>query len=409
MASFNYKGKDTSGKPVSGTINASNEAEASSKLRAKRIKVSSVTKKKSAKGKFNLQEWWKVVNAKPIGTSEIAIFSRQFSTMINAGLPVLQCLSILSDQSDNYNMKKTLAALKDEIGSGGNLSDAMQKFPKIFDELYVNMIRSGELGGVLDVILERLSIYMEKAEALKRKIKSAMMYPAIVVTVAVGVITFLMVAVIPTFEDVFSSFGKELPPLTQTIVNMSRFMQANIIFLAVGLFGLISGFKAIGKTEKGRYGIDKMMLKLPVFGVLVQKASVAKFTRTLGTLLRSGVPILEALETVAKTAGNKVVEKVINAARSSIREGQGMSAPLKDSNVFPAMVIQMVSVGEETGKIDEMLMRAADFYEEEVDTAVEGLSSILEPFIIVFLGLSIGTIVVAMFMPMFELGNVVSE
>jgi type IV pilus assembly protein PilC len=408
MAKFTYKGKDASGNAVSGVISASSEAEAGTKLRAKKIRVSSVKKKAGAKG-FNFEEFMKKANAKPIGTADIAIFSRQFSSMINAGLPVLQCLSILSDQTDNYNLKKTLAALKDDIGSGGNLSDSMEKFPKVFDELYTNMIRSGELGGVLDVILERLSVYMEKAEALKRKIKSAMMYPMIVVSVAVLVIIFLMVKVIPTFEDVFNSFGKELPPLTAAVVAMSRFLQNNIILLAGGLFAFFTAFKAVSRTKKGRFILDKLLLKAPVFGELITKASVAKFSRTLGTLLKSGVPILEALETVAKTAGNKVVEAAINAARASIREGQGMTGPLKDSGVFPPMVIQMVSVGEETGKIDEMLMRAADFYEEEVDTAVEGLSSMLEPLIIVFLGVSIGTIVVAMFMPMFELGNVVSE
>lgn len=346
---------------------------------------------------------------KPVLVADVAIFSRQFSTMINAGLPVLQCLSIIADQQVNPAFKRVITNIKDEIGSGGNLSDAMAKHPKVFDELYVNMIRSGELGGVLDTILERLSVYMEKAEALRRKIKSAMMYPTIVLSVAMLVIVFLLVKVIPTFEEVFASFGKTLPPLTQGLVNTSRFLQKSWYIAGGAIFLVINGIKMWGKTEKGSYMLDGFLLRMPVFGELVKKASVAKFSRTLGTLLKSGVPILEALETVAKTAGNKVVEEVINGARASIREGQGMTEPLKKGGVFPPMVIQMVSVGEETGKIDEMLMRAADFYEEEVDTAVEGLSSILEPIIIVFLGVSIGTIVIAMFMPMFDLGNVVSE
>ena len=351
----------------------------------------------------------KRLNSPSVSISDVSIFSRQFSTMINAGLPVLQCLSIIADQQDNATFKKVITAIKDDIGSGGNLSDAMAKHPKIFDELYVNMIRSGELGGVLDAILERLSIYMEKAEALRRKIKAALMYPSIVVSVAVLVIVFLMVKVIPTFQEVFEGFGHALPPLTQFVVNISNFMQHEWYVIGGAGVGLVMIFNVIKKTPKGRLIIDGLSLKIPVFGLLLKKAAVAKFSRTLGTLLRSGVPILEALETVAKTSGNKVVEGIIDGARASIREGQGMTEPLRKDGIFPPMVLQMISVGEETGKIDDMLMRAGDFYEEEVDTAVEGLSSILEPIIIVFLGISIGTIVVAMFLPMFDMGNVVSS
>jgi type IV pilus assembly protein PilC len=362
-----------------------------------------------AKKKDGSPNFLQRLNAPKVKISDVAIFSRQFSTMINAGLPVLQCLAIIADQQVNATFKSIVNQLKDDIGSGGNLSDSMAKHPKVFDELYVNMVRSGELGGVLDVILERLSVYMEKAEALKRKIKAAMMYPVIVISVAVIVIAFLMVKVIPTFEDVFNSFGAKLPPLTAGLVATSRFMQHFWWMIALGIGAIRAAVIAFGKTAKGEYMLDNLLLQLPVFGDLARKSAVARFTRTLGTLLKSGVPILEALETVAKTSGNKVVEQVINGARASIREGQGMTEPLKKGDVFPPMVIQMVSVGEETGKIDEMLMRAADFYEEEVDTAVEGLSSAMEPLIIVFLGVSIGTIVVAMFMPMFDLGNVVSN
>ncbi len=364
---------------------------------------------KAAKKDANAPGFFARLTAPKVEVGDVAIFSRQFSTMINAGLPVLQCLSIIGEQAVNPTFKYVLLAIKDEISSGGNLSDAMAKHPKVFDELYVNMVRSGELGGVLDTILERLSIYMEKAEALKRKVKAAMMYPSIVVLVAIIVIAFLLINVIPTFESVFASFGKELPPLTAGVVVLSRILQHQWYFIVGAIFALVSAIKSFGKTEKGAVIIDRIILNLPVFGDLAKKSSVAKFARTLGTLLKSGVPILEALETVAKTSGNKVVENIINGARASIREGQGMTEPLKKDGIFPPMVIQMVSVGEETGKIDEMLMRAADFYEEEVDTAVEGLSSMLEPLIIVFLGVSIGTIVVAMFMPMFDLGNVVSE
>jgi type IV pilus assembly protein PilC len=363
--------------------------------------------KAAAKKGFNLKEFLENANAKPITISDVAIFSRQFSTMINAGLPVLQCLSIIADQQDNPSFKKIIHQIKDDIGSGGNLSDSMQKHPKVFNELYVNMVRSGELGGVLDTILERLSIYMEKAEALRRKIKGAMMYPVIVLSVALLVVAFLMVRVIPTFEEVFASFGKDLPPLTAALVTASRFMQASWLQMIIGGVVLNFAFKAFAKTKKGAWIMAGVALNVPVFGDLLRKSAVAKFARTLGTLLKSGVPILEALETVAKTSGNLRVEDVINQARASIREGQGMTEPLKKGGIFPPMIIQMVSVGEETGKIDEMLMRAANFYEEEVDTAVEGLSAAMEPLIIVFLGVVLGTIIVAMFLPMFDLGNMV--
>jgi type IV pilus assembly protein PilC len=362
-----------------------------------------------AKGGFDFKAWLENANAKEITVADVAIFSRQFSTMINAGLPVLQCLAIIAEQQTNPKFRKVLNQIKDDIGSGGNLSDAMAKHPKVFNELYVNMVRSGELGGVLDTILERLSIYLEKAEALRRKIKSAMMYPVIVLSVAVLVVAFLMVKVIPTFEEVFTSFGKELPPLTKALIAASRFMQHYWYWLLGGAFAVFQGIKLFSKTKQGAWIMAGVMLNLPIFGDLQRKSAVAKFARTLGTLLKSGVPILEALETVAKTAGNLRVEDVINGARASIREGQGMTEPLRKGGIFPPMIIQMVSVGEETGKIDDMLMRAANFYEEEVDTAVEGLSSAMEPLIIVFLGVTLGTIIVAMFMPMFDLGNIVSE
>ncbi|MGH7441660.1 MAG: type II secretion system F family protein, partial [bacterium] len=268
---------------------------------------------------------------------------------------------------------------------------------------------AGELGGVLDTILDRLSIYLEKAESLRRKLKSAMMYPTIVVCVAVGVVSFLMVKVIPTFQTVFASFGHALPPLTQVVVNISNFMQHSWWKLAIGIGAIIALMKFIRSTQRGAYILDGIALKLPIFGELQRKSAVAKFARTLSTLLKSGVPILDAMETVAKTAGNKRVEEVINGARASIREGQGMTEPLKKGNIFPIMVVQMVSVGEETGKVDEMLMRAANFFEEEVDTAVEGLSAAMEPLIIVFLGVVLGTIIVAMFLPIFSLGQVVSS
>ena len=366
--------------------------------------------KKASKGPLEaFNAWFNRLNEKQPAISDVAVFSRQFSTMINAGLPVLQCLSIIAEQQTKTGFKRIINELKDEIGSGGNLSDGLAKHPKVFNELYVNMVRAGELGGVLDTILDRLSIYMEKAEALRRKIKGAMMYPTIVVSVAVLVVAFLMVKVIPTFASVFSTFGKKLPALTQMVVDVSDFLQHSWYIIAIAMGIIFALYKFIASTNKGAYILDGIALKLPIFGNLQRKSAVAKFARTLSTLLKSGVPILEAMETVAKTSGNKRVEEVINGARASIREGQGMTEPLKKGGIFPPMVIQMVGVGEETGKIDEMLMRTANFFEEEVDTAVEGLSAAMEPLIIVFLGLVLGVIIVAMFLPIFSLGEVVSS
>jgi type IV pilus assembly protein PilC len=403
MPLFKYSGRNAQGKTVGGLVSADNEAGAREKLKLQKINVGSLSQSSA----FDPIGMVKRLFEPSVTITDISIFSRQFATMINAGLPVLQALNIIAEQAQNATFKKVILNLRDDIGSGGNLSDSMAKFPHVFDELYVNMIRSGELGGVLDVILERLSVYMEKNDALRRKIKSALMYPIVVMVVAVTVVIFLMVKVVPTFEDVFKSFGAKLPAPTQLLVDTSQFFQKSWYWLVAGGIGFVVLLKITASTEKGAYILDKLLLRVPVFGDLVRKSSVAKFARTLGTLLRSGVPILEALETVAKTSGNKVVEEVILFARASIREGQGITEPLKKNGVFPPMVVQMVSVGEETGKIDDMLMRAADFYEVEVDTAVEGLSSIIEPVIIVFLGVTIGYIVVAMFLPMFDLGNLV--
>jgi type IV pilus assembly protein PilC len=402
MPIYKYTGKDAKGKAISGSVSAENESAAMNKLRAQKVSVASLV----AGAGFDPVAMIKKLTQPGVTVTDISIFSRQFATMINAGLPVLQALNIIGEQTLNPTFKKIIQGLKDDIGSGANLSDSMGKYPDTFDELYVNMIRSGELGGVLDVILERLSVYMEKADALRRKIKSALMYPAVVMMVSFAVVVFLMVKVVPTFEEVFNSFGAKLPGPTQLLVDTSKFFQSSWYIMIAAIIAAVVAFKLISKTEKGAFILDGYTLKMPVFGDLIKKSAVAKFSRTLGTLLKSGVPILEALDTVAKTAGNKVVEDVIMGARASIREGQGITEPLKKNNVFPPMVVQMVSVGEETGKIDEMLMRAADFYEEEVDTAVEGLSSIIEPLIIVFLGGTIGFIVVAMFMPMFDLGNI---
>ncbi len=338
---------------------------------------------------------------------DLVIFTRQFATMIGAGLPLVQCLQILGGSVENRTFASAINDVRTKIEGGDTFADALRKHPKIFDELYTNMIEAGEVGGILDKILLRLADYMEKAVALKAKVKSAMMYPAIIVTVAVAVIIFLLVFVIPMFGKMFSDFGQALPWPTQVVLNASNFIITNwyIVFLApVALFMTIS---YIRKTERGLIITDKLIIKLPVFGTLIQKVAVAKFTRTMGTLISSGVPIIEGLNITARTAGQKVIELAVLGVIDDIKQGKGLSGPLKEQGVFPAMVVQMIEVGEQTGALDEMMNKIADFYDQEVDTAVDGLTSMLEPMLMVFLGVVVGFVVVAMYMPIFKMGDVV--
>jgi type IV pilus assembly protein PilC len=404
MPNFKYKARNNMGKVIEGTIVADNETSVASALRQKRLELVSVS---SAGG---LGSIWATLSKKggKVTTKDIVVFSRQFSTMVNAGLPILQGLTIVAEQAENPDFRAVMTKVRDDISNGVPLSDAMAKYPKVFSTLYVNMVKAGEQGGILDIIFERLSEYMEKAEGVTRKVKSAMMYPVVVMSVALCVVIFLMVKVVPTFATVFASFGAKLPAPTQFLIDVSDFLASKkallIVVFLVAAWIVLTMYR---KTKAGAYNWDKMILSLPVFGILVQKAAVAKFARTLGTLIKSGVPIMDALETVAKTSGNLVIEKAVFNARDSVREGKTLTQPLKESKVFPPMVTQMINVGEETGALDTMLSKIADFYEDEVDAAVEGLTSIIEPILIVFLGVTIGFIVVAMFMPMFEIGNAV--
>ncbi len=335
---------------------------------------------------------------------DIVIFTRQFATMIDAGLPLVQCLDILAGQSENKTMAKTLRAVQNDVESGSAYAEALGRHPKQFNTLYVNMVTAGETGGILDTILNRLAAYMEKNMALKKKVKSAMVYPSTILAVAVGVIALLMVFVIPKFSEMFTSSGGELPGPTQVIINMSRFFTSWKVFILIGaIVAFVVGLKAYYRTLNGQRTIDGLALKAPVVGPLVRKVSVAKFTRTLGTMLSSGVPILDALEICAKTAGNKVVEEAVFRTRSSISEGKTIADPLAETGVFPPMVVQMISVGEATGALDAMLSKIADFYDEEVDTAVENLTSMMEPMLMVFLGGAIGFVVIAMYLPIFKM------
>jgi type IV pilus assembly protein PilC len=339
---------------------------------------------------------------------DVILFARQFSTMIDAGLPIIQCLDILYSQQANVTFQKMLKDIKESVEGGATLAEALKKFPKQFDDLFVNMIAAGEAGGILDAILRRLAAYMEKAARLKSQVKGAMTYPVVTLIIAVIVLAVILVFVIPVFQEMFADFGGELPMPTQIVVAMSDLVKSKIIYIIVAIILFVIAFKKFNSTEKGRDFVDNMLLKIPVIGELLRKVAVAKFTRTMGTMLASGVAILEALDIVAKTAGNRTVEKAIYNVRSGIAEGRTMADPLQESGVFPPMVCQMIGVGESTGALDAMLEKIADFYDEEVDQAVENLTALIEPFMLVFLGVTIGGLVVAMYLPIFKMAGAMS-
>ncbi len=339
--------------------------------------------------------------------SDIILFARQFSTMIDAGLPIIQCLDILYAQQANATFKKMLKEVKESVEGGATLAEALKKFPKHFDDLFVNMIAAGEAGGILDAILRRLAAYMEKAARLKSKVKGAMTYPLVTLAIAIIVLAVILVFVIPVFEEMFADFGSELPAPTAFVVAMSDLVKSKILYMIGAAILFAIAFKKYYATQKGRDTVDAIQLKLPVFGMLLRKVAVAKFTRTMGTMLSSGVAILEALDIVAKTAGNRTIEKSIYGVRSGISEGRTMADPLSESGVFPPMVCQMIAVGESTGALDAMLEKIADFYDEEVDQAVENMTALIEPIMLVFLGVTIGGLVVAMYMPIFKMAGAI--
>lgn len=406
MAEFSYKAKAPNGTVMEGIIEAAEQRAAVDKLRGQKYIILEINEaKKSA-----IDQFIKSLGFKPkVKSKDLVLFSRQLSTLVSAGVPIVQGLSILIEQIENKVFKNIVEKIQEDIESGQSIADSLKKHPNAFTDLYVAMIRAGEMGGILDVILERLSSYLEGAEALKGKVKGAMVYPIVVGLIAGVVTLFLLTVVIPTFKEIFESFGAELPLITQFLIDLSDFLRKWIIAVILVPIGLFIGFKQFRKTPFGNYKTDEIALKIPVFGILLKKVAVAKFTRTFGTLIKSGVPILQALDTVAKTSGNKVIEKAILEAREAIREGERIADPLRKSAIFPPMVIQMISVGEETGNLDTMLSKISDFYDQEVDNAVKGLTSMIEPIIIVVMGLVIGSIVIAMFMPMFELGNLASQ
>lgn len=403
MATFAYVGRSKSGAVKKGELVAKSRDEAVDQLRKQSVVVTSL-EEKGAKEGFNFKL------GSGVSEKDLVVFTRQFGTMINAGLPLIQCLEILSTQSENAALRKSVGEIKVQVEGGSTFSDALRKHPKIFDDLYVNMVHAGEVGGLLDTILGRLSKHIEKAMKLKGQIKSALVYPAAIVGIAGIVITVLMIWVIPVFEKMFKemSGGKmALPGPTQLVIDMSNFAQGYWYIILGVIIATVVAVKKYYATPQGKLAIDKLLLKLPVFGDLIRKASVAKFTRTLGTLLASGVPLLEALTICAKTSGNKVVEGALLDAKVSISGGKTISEPLAKSGTFPKMVTHMISVGESTGALDSMLGKIADFYEDEVDQAVTNLTALLEPMMMVFLGVTVGFIVVAMYLPIFTMASAI--
>lgn len=396
MPVYVWKGRDSKSGLAQGEMAAENEAAVIEALRKRNIIVSSVrTKPKELKMPGFMSS--------KVGSKDLAIFTRQFATMINAGLPLVQCLEIQANQQENPTFKKVIDQVKTDVEGGSTLAEALKRQKQVFSDLYINMAAAGEAGGILDNILLRLAVYLEKNEALIRKIKGAMIYPVILTVVAVLAAGALLIFVIPIFDKMFTEMGAKLPGPTLFVVGLSKFLKKWIILIVAAIAGAIFAIRSWYKTDKGKLFLDQFMLKLPIFGDLVQKSSIARFARTLGTLLASGVAILDALEITAKTAGNRVVQDAIMAARKSIGGGETISAPLKTMKIFPPMVVQMISVGEATGGLDEMLSKIADFYDEEVDTAVENLTAAMEPMIMVVLGLGIGGLVIAMYLPIFTM------
>ena len=399
MPAFTYTARALNGDLRTATIDAPSRDEVVAQLRRQRLNVIKIDEAAQAANKKK--------SGGKISMRDVVIFTRQFSTMINAGLPLVQALDILAKQSENKALKDVTRAVVFDVESGHTVADALKKHPKAFSDLYVNMVAAGEAGGILDTILMRLATFMEKNDALVRKVKGAMIYPGVITSVAAIAIVVLLVFVIPVFEKMFASVGLALPLPTRVVIGMSQFLQHFWWAVIAGIFGLSWSLKKYYATPDGKLAIDKLLLKAPVLGDVLRKSAVSRFTRTLGTLIGSGVSILDGLEITAKTAGNRVIQDAIMESRTSIAGGETISAPLQKSAVFPPMVISMIAVGEQTGGLDEMLSKIADFYDEEVDAAVSGLLALLEPLMIVFLGVVVGGMVVAMYLPIFDMVNAV--
>jgi type IV pilus assembly protein PilC len=403
MPVYIWKGKTRQGTVTKGVMEAANADAVMAQLRGQMLTPMTVkTKPKDLSDYFDFLK-------QPIKTKDLVIFTRQFATMIDAGLPLVQCLKILGDQQENPTFKAIIDEVRSDVEQGSTFADALSKHPKPFDSLFCNLVAAGEIGGILDTILNRLASYLEKADKLARKVKGAMVYPATVTVVAIGVVVLLLVKVIPTFEKMFADFGSDLPGPTQIVVDISNFMQEWIVFAMVGATVVIVSFlHARKRSRKFRRATDALFLKAPIFGSLLRKVAVARFTRTLGTMISSGVPILDGLDIVAKTAGNVIVEEALVSVRNAIAEGRTIAEPLAESGVFPGMVVQMIAVGEETGAMETMLGKIADFYDDEVDAAVDALTAMLEPLMMVGLGGTVGSMLIAMYLPIFKIAETIN-
>ena len=400
MAVFTWTGRTRAGVNKNGSLEASDKDGVIAQLRTQGILPISVKEKPK-----NLEDIFTFLQPK-VETKDLVVFTRQFAVMIDAGLPLVQCLKILGDNHDNPTFKRIIGEVRGQVESGSTFAESLARHPQVFDALFVNLIAAGEVGGILDTIMNRLATQLEKADKLARQLRGAMVYPATVSTIALAVIILLMVKVIPVFEKMFADFGGELPGPTAMVIKISEFLQAYLIYGMAALFVFVSAFKAaLGKSLAFKYQVHRFNLKLPIFGNIIKKVAVARFTRTLGTMISSGVPILDALDITAKTAGNMLIEEELQGCRSAISEGKTLAEPLQESVIFPQMMVQMMAVGEETGSMEVMLTKIAEFYDDEVDVAVGALTSMLEPVMMVFMGGSIGTILIAMYLPIFKIAD----
>ena len=406
MAIFLWEGKTAQGRVLKGEIEASNLEAVFAILRDRRIRP--IPNRIREKGR-GLDAEIKIPGfGEKLKARDLSVFTRQFATMIDAGLPIVQCLDIQTEQSESKVLRNTLRAIKQDVEGGSTLAEALRKHPKIFDDLYVNMVEAGEAGGVLNAILNRIALFIEKANKLKKKVKGAMIYPCTIIVVAIVVVAILLIFVIPVFAELYGSMGKALPAPTQITINISNWVRANCLYMIFALVGIIVGIRFYYQTDNGQMNIDRLLLRLPVVGDLLRKVAVARFSQNMAILLSSGVPILDGLAITARTAGNRVIEKAIMDSRVSISQGRTVAEPLRESKIFPPMVCQMVAVGEHTGGLDNMLRKVAELYEDEVDDAVANLTALMEPMIMVILGVILGGLVISMYLPIFQLGSVVS-
>jgi len=401
MEVYVWEGRSRKGTLEKGEISANNEAAVRLQLRRQQIQALKIQVKPK-----DILHSLKFFKSRRVKEKELVVFTRQFATMIDAGLPLVQCLEILASQQQNAAFKDILTKVKGDVEAGSTFADALRNHPRVFNDLFCNLVAAGEAGGILDTILNRLAAYIEKSMNLKKKVKGAMVYPSVVLSIALIVVIGLLLFVIPVFQKMFADMGGTLPAFTQFVIYLSEMMRRFFIFIAAGAAVLGVVFVRWYRTEKGRRIVDDLLLRIPVMGPLIKKVAIAKFTRTLGTMLSSGVPIMEGLDIVARTSGNKTIERAILRTKASIGEGKTIAEPLGASNIFPAMVVQMISVGESTGALDSMLSKIADFYDDEVDAAVSALTSLIEPALMVFLGITVGGLIIAMYLPIFHMAAV---